>query len=135
MELLFNLVWLMTMAAAFAAICRFAPTAGRRGLITFGVLFCASVLLFPAISVSDDLNSQVFTAESGTSAKRIVSALQNAGSAPAGVAMVFALTRAAFSVCVRRQWLHQARSHSPFFFSPLLQNLSGRAPPFLALYA
>ena len=68
MELLLNSIWIATVIAAFACAL---PRLRTRGALTIAIaLGCALALLFPIISVSDDLVVDRDAFEEGTSMRR-----------------------------------------------------------------
>ena len=131
MELFLNLVWL-TVATVLAGLwMRSRPHKGEnRACAACCALFCAAVLLFPAISVSDDLASQTFTAEAGSSsAKWIASAANLSHSSAAGSVLPFVPGVRDFSIHLRRQFVQQVQQRMCWVPRLLLSNVPGRAPP------
>ena len=65
MELLLNLVWLALSAGVigFFGACLIAKTNGRERMAGWIALVCVVCLLFPVISMTDDLNSSTAMAE------------------------------------------------------------------------
>lgn len=76
MELLLNLAWLLvTVVCSIALLCRVQRTRNSVPLwVLVTAVVCVMVLLFPVISMTDDLHAEVFTAEE--SGKRRVAAVQ-----------------------------------------------------------
>ena len=67
MELLLNLVWLL-LAVPIAAVCRRGPVLGRgwhtrQYLHSLGLTICLLVVVFPVVSVSDDLGAVITEGE------------------------------------------------------------------------
>lgn len=65
MELLLNFAWLFVCVALGCAVMRTAPMRRRRHSlwVLLAALAVIAVLLFPAISLTDDLNPTIFAAE------------------------------------------------------------------------
>ncbi len=72
MELLLNVVWAILAGTAIAAFLSSAPAQRKQFLLALGALCCALLLLFPSISVSDDLHFQAFVSEDSNPNKRLV---------------------------------------------------------------
>jgi hypothetical protein len=74
MELLLNAIWLVISAAPIAWWVRTHSFASRRREFCLGVgaMLCVGMLLFPPISVSDDLHNDVFAAEDANSSKKML---------------------------------------------------------------
>jgi hypothetical protein len=93
-----------------------------------GVLLCAAAVLFPVISITDDLHFDGFVVEDSSSTKRMVNAITHA--APLVDLAWFGLLAFSF-LAVPRQ--HSWRSVDIRFFSYknpfLIHPPSGRAPP------
>jgi hypothetical protein len=84
MEVFFNLLWLVIVLASFARWRRVVRI--RRGLrgrvqaaLPFLALVCALAILFPTISVTDNLHPSLFVAEDGSSPRRAMAAVAGAG--------------------------------------------------------
>ena len=76
MEILLNLAWLLVAVVCAFGLLRRArrePDSANMWLLATAVL-CIVVLLFPVISMTDDLHAEVFTAEE--SGKRRIAAVQ-----------------------------------------------------------
>lgn len=80
-ELLLNLIWLLMAVASFAWWRRRFLGAGRersRGRMTLGpvvALACALAVIFPVISVTDDLHAELAVMEDSSSWRRSVSSV------------------------------------------------------------
>jgi uncharacterized membrane protein YbjE (DUF340 family) len=74
MELLLNVVWAILAGTAVSAFLGSAPARRKQFLLAFGALCCALLLLFPSISVSDDLHFQAFVSEDSNPSKKLVNA-------------------------------------------------------------
>jgi hypothetical protein len=86
MELFLNLLWLFIALASFARWRRlFRIRGGSRGPLaaTFPLvaLVCALSILFPAISVTDNLHPNLYVAEDGSSSRRAIAAAARASGA------------------------------------------------------
>lgn len=74
MELLLNLLWAVLAGTAISAFLSSAPAQRKQFLLALAALCCALLLLFPSISVSDDLHFQAFVSEDSNPSKRLVNA-------------------------------------------------------------
>jgi hypothetical protein len=130
MELFLNSVWLMLVAAGFFAVLR-AYRQGpdrRRFLLALGALLCAAAILFPSISITDDLHLDAFVMEDSNSTKRLGNVVTHA--VPLSkiawlgfVALSLLLVSRQCSWCL-------AENISPSYKVPLLiRPVLGRAPP------
>jgi hypothetical protein len=130
METFFNLAWLAVAIAGVSMLLH--PASSKRSLwIGLLALICAVLLLYPAISISDDLHQQTFIAEDSTSVKK-VSAAQS--SVPL-LRLLFLLLSAAglFSELRRSRW-GASGSYVPFSISLVCgSSISDRAPPALSV--
>lgn len=74
MELLLNAIWLMISVAPIAWWVRTHSFASRRREFCLGVgaMLCVGMLLFPPISVSDDLHNDLLAAEDANSSKKML---------------------------------------------------------------
>ena len=132
MELLLNIVWLIVAAAALWRFLGSASTSRKQFLVALGALVCSLLLLFPSISVSDDLHLQAFVAEDSSPGKRLV----NVGGHSAlshQFAMFVTLFSALFAALRRITWF--VRNSNPVsYLSALLERpVLGRAPPVSSL--
>ena len=132
MELLLNLVWLGIAGAGMVWHLRSGSKDGRQFLLALAALACILLLLFPAISISDDLSAMAFVAEDSTPGKRLAS--EAAHVVPLGqlgslvllaVLLLAGLTRTLWFVGSARD----IRSSLTEFHRPVV----GRAPPVLSL--
>ncbi|MGH9431430.1 MAG: hypothetical protein ACRD3T_07790 [Terriglobia bacterium] len=86
MELLLNLLWVVIALGSFAWWRRVVGI-GRRSrgrvepLLPLVALVCALAILFPAISVTDNLHPELFVAEDGAASRRAMAAVAGAGHA------------------------------------------------------
>ena len=76
MELLLNLVWLAVAIAAFARLGVWASAETDRRRIRLAVVAtaCVIVLLFPIISITDDLEASAAVVEESATVRRVVAA-------------------------------------------------------------
>jgi hypothetical protein len=129
-ELFFNSLWLVLAVAAIFGLLRKhrAGSDQRALLLSLGALLCAAAMLFPVISITDDLHFDAFVVEDSSSTKRLVNAITHA--APVIDLAWFGLLALSFLVVFRqRSW----RAVEILFFSYknpfLIQPRSVRAPP------
>jgi hypothetical protein len=129
MELLLNLVWVLIGGLALWSFLGSSSMGQKRFLFALVALFCAILLLFPAISASDDLHIQAFVSEDSSASKWLLSAVQTSPIeywATLLLAILLALFRRSF------WFIHKTKSIlrlSALFDRPVL----GRAPPALVL--
>lgn len=74
MELLLNLVWAVVAGTAIATFLLSVPNRRKEFLLAVCALCCALLLLFPTISVSDDLHFHAFVSEDSNPNKRLAGA-------------------------------------------------------------
>src|ERR1043166_7740057 len=76
MELLVSASWLVVVVAAIVALLRNhrRTTAPLHLWLTLGALVCIAIVLFPSISISDDLHFDSFIVEDSNSSKRLTQA-------------------------------------------------------------
>ena len=129
MELLLNLVWFLIGGIALWSFLGSSSKGHKQFLCALVALFCAILILFPAISVSDDLHFQAFVSEESNATKRLLSAVQTSP------IEYWATLLLAFLLTVFRRPLWFIRTTklvtrlSALFDRPVL----GRAPPRLVL--
>jgi hypothetical protein len=134
MEMALNAVWLLVAVAAMVWLPRWrrAPRDGSRARDLL-VVVCFAALLFPVISMTDDLQAlQMASEEAPSNHKRLLRAADPRGAclgnhcAPA-LTLIFALqnpTRSAIDLLVSEP--------QPLVSSLSLCRASGRAPPFIS---
>jgi hypothetical protein len=131
MELLFNTAWFAVVVVAIVALLRkrHRTTVRVRLLLALGALVCAAVVVFPSISVSDDLHFNAFIIEDSKSTRRLTqsAALANLVSP----LLLLPITFSTFLVFAfwERRWRvteHRAPVCRDVLFN---RNLLGRAPP------
>ena len=129
MELFLNAVWLVVCAMAVARLLRNRRSRfERKQLLHLGALLCAAVILFPSISVSDDIHSEPFIVEDSRSIRHIAGAKAPGGAVPLlwlGIASLLLL----LAHGLRQSSLAIDTSSHLLQTSPLLRDLLGRAPP------
>lgn len=80
MELFLNAAWFVIVVAAVVSLLRSQRFSDRRQLLSsLGALLCALVLIFPSISLTDDLHYEDFVFQDSSSTKRLISAVHNFG--------------------------------------------------------
>ncbi len=133
MELLLNLVWLLIATTALCWHLRFAPKDRKQFLLALGALCCALLLLFPTISVSDDLHFEAVLSEDSSPTKRLAGTVTHI--VPVQMAIFFAAFAALAAALHTIEWC--ARSTNPVqYLSALLDRPTlGRAPPALSSLA
>ena len=132
MESLLNIVWVLaSLGCGCAALAHFLCRAQRRHSIGVAILalIVISVLLFPVISVTDDLNPMLFASEDAT---RKMSASHNFV-APAAAMIVFLCSLLVLAGLVR---LGTVEDGDPLALAKegFATAFGGRAPPFLAIF-
>ena|SRR5947207_12999533 len=129
MELVLNLVWFATATVVVADFVRRAAPDRKGFLLALGALSCALLLLFPAVSISDDLHVDPFFAEDASATKRLTNATSHANPVPHSIWFEFWLLAALFaSLC--RPGRFQPEQPVLSYFSPDSNNFRlGRAPP------
>ena len=127
MELLLNIVWLLIGGVALWSFLGSASKDRRQFLVALLALTCAILVLYPAISASDDVNFQAVVSEDSNSSKRLMSADSNL--IPAFIAqLITGLLTGLLPLWIIRKTKSIARL-SALFERPVL----GRAPPAFAL--
>jgi hypothetical protein len=129
MELLFNVVWFAMASVALGEFASRACPDRKQFLLALGALGCVLLLLFPVVSISDDLHLQTFVAEDSFAAKRLVSNAAHAH--PVSPSLWFgASLLAILFVGLRRSSRFRGERLTLSYCSPLLQHSGlGRAPP------
>jgi hypothetical protein len=129
-ELFLNSIWFALVAAAVYALLQ-AYRRGldrRRFLLALGALLCAAAVLFPSISITDDLHLDAFVMEDSNSTKRLGNAV--AHTAPLAVAAWFGFVALSFLLVPRQRSWRLAENTASYYKVPLLiRPLLGRAPP------
>ena len=132
MEALLNTVWfLFAVGAVVASIWR-APRDRRHYLLEWVALLCAAVLLFPIISITDDLQAEVFVVEDSITkqmtsgpgySSRIISEL-------GGVAIVLVAPLSA--ILCYRSWRSSEEMSDSYSGRPEHRLSLDRSPPWLS---
>ena len=131
-ELFLNSVWFALVAGGLCALLRAnrRDLHERRFLLGLGALLCASALLFPTISITDDLHIDAFVVEDSNATKRFVKAI--AHTIPISEAVSFGFIAFAFLLALRQRTWRVVETISPGHNIPLLMRpLLGRAPPMI----
>ena len=129
MELLLNIFWVLLAGTAVAAFLVSTPARLKQFLLAFGALCCALLLLFPSISVSDDLHVQAVVTEDSNPSKKLVNAAHI--SAEHFTTILFVLG-ALLAVLFRMVGFVRIGTVAPYLSSLLDQPVLGRAPPLSA---
>ncbi|HEX8926695.1 MAG TPA: hypothetical protein VF786_12930 [Terriglobales bacterium] len=131
MELLLNLVWVLIAGTALSWHLRSAPKDRKQFLLALGALCCALLLLFPTISVSDDLHVQAIVTEDSSPTKRLASAITHA--APVYQIAIFFVFSALVAALFRTVCFVRTTTPAPYLSALLDRPVLGRAPPALSL--
>ena len=135
-ELLFNAVWFVLAAVAVMALLRNRHCVPERRhlLLHLGALLCAAAILFPSISLSDDLHFQEFIVEDSKSTKRLSHDVAHANPIAPLFWFAIAILTIQFVAACGRRW--RLRESSPVSYrSPVFnRRLLGRAPPAFPAY-
>lgn len=129
MELLLNVVWALLAGTAIAAFLSSPPARRKQFLLEFGALCCALLLLFPAISVSDDLHFQAVVSEDANPNKKLVKAAHT--SVEHFTAILFLLGALLAGLC-RVVGFVRIATAAPYRSSLVDHPVLGRAPPLSA---
>lgn len=127
MELLFNIAWL-----AIVGIVGIVVVARRRAIalpVAIAALVCVAILLFPAVSVSDDLHQEVLLVED--SSKRIAQALGVNHAVHFDTAVLFLAIVALASLFAFASRILTAPRMACRTLDGYLLSADGRAPPAL----
>lgn len=129
MELLLNFAWFAIAGAALWSFARIAWPDRKQLLCAISGLGCALLLLFPVISVSDDLHLQTAAVEDSGVTKRVLSVAVHANPVSHLVWFCFWLSSILFARPRRSSWFMWNGS-GPQYSSPILLHFRlGRAPP------
>ncbi len=130
MELLLNAAWLVIGGALAISVLRRRTADDHTTARVLLALACAMILLFPVISMTDDLYAQQFAIEDASAAKKLAHAgeLANAFAVcgAAAVTAAYSLSLPAFQA--RRSADNGERLLTDF---AVLRRIEGRAPPLL----
>ena len=135
MELLFNALWFVVSLGAIIALLR-----RRRGLserkqsLCVASVLCAAAILFPSISISDDIHVQTFVVEDSSPSKRLTRAIAHASPIAAvfwfGSAILLLVSDPPNGRSFPVVEICPSLIRTPLF----LRDLMGRAPPQLLAY-
>lgn len=140
MELFFNLFWLLIALASFVGWRRVVRvrrgTRGRvRAALPVLALVCALAILFPTISVSDNLHPKLFVTEDGSASRRAMIAIAGTGHGISGHQSHASPPALIPSLVLPFRFELIAASFCPAYFPPPLttftRTLPSRAPPTL----
>ncbi len=130
MELFLNALWFVACVLAIAALLRSRDRLTKQELLwCLASVLCAAAVVFPSISISDDIHVETFVVEDSSRIKRIARASAHAN--PITLASCFgsAILLLASIVPDRRGWLLSGKSR-PFVQSLIfIRDRMGRAPP------
>ena len=135
-ELLFNAVWFVLAAVAVMALLRNRHCVPERRhlLLHVGALLCAAAILFPSISLSDDLHFQEFIVEDSKSTKRLSHDVAHANPIAPLFWFAIAILTIQFVAACGRCW-RLSESSPVSYRSPVFNRLLlGRAPPTVPSY-
>ena len=130
MELFLNSIWFGLVASAFFALLQVYRRGSnrRRLLLASGALLCAAAVLFPSISITDDLHFDAFVMEDSNSTKRLGNAVGH--TAPLAEAWWFGLIALLCSLFLpQRSWRQDENISSSYKVPLLMRPVLGRAPP------
>jgi hypothetical protein len=135
-ELLFNAVWFVIAAVATMALLRtrhHVPERRQR-LLHLGALLCAAAILFPSISLSDDLHFQAFIVEDSKSTKRSTHTVAHTNAVAPLFWFAIAILGLRFVAAYSHRW-RVIESCPVSYRTPLFnRHLLGRAPPAAPAY-
>lgn len=129
MELLLNAIWAIMAGTAIWAFLSSAPARRKQFLLAFGALCCALLLLFPSISVSDDLHFQAFVSEDSNPSKKLIN---TAHSGAEHFTMILFVLGALLAALFRVIAFIRIAAAAPCLSSLLERPILGRAPPLLS---
>jgi hypothetical protein len=128
MEALLNIVWFLIAAGSFIASIWVVPRDRRHLLPQLVTLLCVLILLFPTISITDDLQAETFVVEHSITKRTMSGAAYSSRIIPKfGVAIVPVAPLSAMLRCAslrNSEEMFESRLDSPAFRPTL-----GRAPP------
>jgi hypothetical protein len=126
MELLLNLAWVLVAAIMFCAWLCFAPRTGVSSRLQFVALAVLLLILFPVISVTDDLQAVQNPAETDCLVRRDHGSAQHSILTPAVALPLPALSGVPFGVL---RMAMKGSSRDPVFDNPSLAPIQNRPPP------
>jgi hypothetical protein len=133
-ELFLNFCWFALVAGAITALLRTRHRGEKanRLLLALGALLCAAALLFPAISITDDLHFDAFAIEDSNATKRLVNAI--AQNAPLAAIECFGIVCFNFLLILRQPaWCFRNIGPNAYKTPLLMSPAFGRAPPATSL--
>lgn len=126
MELLLNVVWAILAGTAISAFLVSMSARRKQFFLAFSALCCALLLLFPCISVSDDLHFQAFVSEDSNPNKKLVKTAHISVEHFTTILFVFSALLASL---FRVTGLIRIATAAPYLLSLLERPILGRAPP------
>lgn len=126
MELLLNVVWAVLAGTAISAFLSSAPGQRKQFVLAFAALCCALLLLFPSISVSDDLHFQAVVSEDANPNKKLINAAHISVEHFTTILFVLGALLAGLFRVIGFIWIATA---TPYLSSLLNRPILGRAPP------
>jgi hypothetical protein len=134
MELLLNAVWAVACGMAIAGLLQSRERRSERTqLLHLGLLLCVAAILFPFISISDDIHNELFIIEDSRSTKHITGA-----KAPSTIAPLLWLGIASLLLLLgrggRQSWAVIESCTLFLRTSPCLRSVLGRAPPLVLTF-
>jgi len=129
MELLLNAAWAVVSGLVIAGLLQHRQRRLERKLfLHLGVLLCAAVILFPSISVSDDIHSEPFIVEDSSLTRHIAAAKTPGGLVP--LLWLASISSLLLLAAGRRQWRPTTEIPEHILQPSLLPgDILGRAPP------
>lgn len=131
MELFLNLVWVVIAGTALWCHLRSGSQDRKQFLLALGALSCALLLLFPTISVSDDLHVQAIVTEDSSPTKRLASVVTHI--APLHQIAIFLVFSSLFGALCRTICFVRPAMPAPHRSTLLDRPVLGRAPPAVSL--
>jgi hypothetical protein len=127
MELFFNLAWVLLAAFMFCLWLRFAPRAGSSPRMQLVALAVLVAILFPVISVTDDLQATLNPAESDCCLRRDhATSTPHSICPPVATLPLPAIAELSFGLL---RMANPGSLHAPAFLHPALAPIQNRPPP------
>jgi hypothetical protein len=130
-ELFLNSAWLALIAGAVLALLHKhrVDSDWKPFVLRLGSLICAAVLLFPTISITDDLHLESFVVEDSNSTKRLASAVTHAAPVVPVVLFGLAILSLLLAMLGKRARCVVNITSPTYKTLFLTQPVLGRAPP------
>ncbi len=132
MELLTNIVWLLIAGAALYWHVRSRSRDRKQFLLALGALCCALLLLFPTISISDDLHVEAVLSEDSSPTKRMAATVTHVVPVHQ-LAIFFAVFATLMAALHTTEWCVRNTNPVQYLSALLDRPVLGRAPPVLFL--